>query len=614
MKHVSTFLLACLLLGGSLAAQDFSNPMRINMDAGEARQDGPTIRVDRDGTVYIVWSDFRENSSGDIYMRKSTDGGNTFRPEQAIYTGGSAPAGARRDAEFLISPNGTMHVIWLPSLDGHSTDVRYIRSTDGGVSFSEPASLTGTSGVELPDYPCVAMDSAGTLYAAWIDPRDVTTTYYHQLYFTRSTDDGASWSEPKRISVLPGGAGGSCECCNTAMAASPDGEVYVAFRSNRENVRDIHIARSRDRGATFDTAIRASSEAWKIWACPMAGPDVALDREGTLHIAWKDNRPSSGGNQYTYYTTLRRGAESCAPDYPVSESASRTNYPSLGVTPGGAVFCALESYRGNGSHVDYLYSLDGGNSFSTIRPVGDDGESTQQYAPLAGIGPEGNRYVVWQDNRRGNQDIWFARDGSSLKTIAPAAPDLSRPTDQAVTEAFTAFQWDAPANLERTSHVLYDLTYRREGEEPVTVTGIADRILTQNLEPGSYTWSVTARTIAGTSEQSETWSFSFSESGVSEGSSTSGGWSLGVRETAPGSNEYDVELSGPTAYVRSARISVIDQRGAEVALLHNGQLDRRRSHLHVPAGAIPSGAYFVVVRIDSDQGPLTLTERLILAR
>jgi hypothetical protein len=78
-----------------------------------------------------------------------------------------------------------------------------------------------------------------------------------------------------------------CFCCKTAVAAGPDGIVYVAWRHiYPTNLRDIAVARSADGGKTFSTPVRVSEDGWQIAGCPDDGPALAVDESGTLHVVW----------------------------------------------------------------------------------------------------------------------------------------------------------------------------------------------------------------------------------------------------------------------------------------------------------------------------------------
>src|SRR5215216_151348 len=92
-------------------------------------------------------------------------------------------------------------LMWADNTGGTAT-VRYSRSTDNGVTWSAaavlaPSGVTGTYQVE----PWVEADEAGIFHAIWYDDRENPNTSIFHIYYSQSTDDGATWSTAVRIST-----------------------------------------------------------------------------------------------------------------------------------------------------------------------------------------------------------------------------------------------------------------------------------------------------------------------------------------------------------------------------------------------------------------------------
>ena len=50
--------------------------------------------------------------------------------------------------------------------------------------------------------------------------------------------------------------------------------------------RDPAVATSRDGGHSFGAPVRVHEDRWAIDGCPHAGPAVATDAQGRVHVAW----------------------------------------------------------------------------------------------------------------------------------------------------------------------------------------------------------------------------------------------------------------------------------------------------------------------------------------
>jgi hypothetical protein len=194
-----------------------------------------------------------------------------------------------------------------------STSGLYYSTSTDGVNFSMPISIADDSLRHNQDFPSLGVDASGGVYVAWIDDREQRNGISEnmQLYFRRSLDGGVTWDPAKRANVMPEGAGGTCECCNTSMDVTPAGAIYISFRSNIDDKRDVFLVRSLDRGESFLQAVDLASEAWMIDACPMSGSSVRVDQQGRAHVVWRDGRPSLRGRDGMFYTAL--GTEESIP-------------------------------------------------------------------------------------------------------------------------------------------------------------------------------------------------------------------------------------------------------------------------------------------------------------
>jgi len=126
------------------------------------------------------------------------------------------------------------------------------RSADGGQTW-EPDAITviahdSTPGIPFEDKPWVVADTsaahAGNLYIGWTH----FTLEASDLYFSRSTDGGKSWSKPLKlnsVSGLPRDDNGALEGFHGVVG--PDGAFYTIW-DDRDG---IMMAVSHDGGATF---------------------------------------------------------------------------------------------------------------------------------------------------------------------------------------------------------------------------------------------------------------------------------------------------------------------------------------------------------------------------
>jgi len=133
----------------------------------------------------------RTDCSGNPYfVCMYTNGGGYWR-----YMGWGEPAAYNHVVHYVYSARNTG--------TGDPGDVFYIRSTDGGVTFSAPFQLnSNTDPLKAQWEPNISVSPSGSVFAVWYDERDgggastctpgVNTPCY-RMYARRSNDNGVTW-------------------------------------------------------------------------------------------------------------------------------------------------------------------------------------------------------------------------------------------------------------------------------------------------------------------------------------------------------------------------------------------------------------------------------------
>lgn len=264
------------------------------------------------GNVYAAWG-----ASSPLKFARSTNHGDTWKGK------GNEPPGSSLipfsfSPELSVSPDGTLHILWH---NDNSSEIRYIRSTDGGNTF-EPVKVV-VSGVEslrsnLPikdNWPhfdngkfrvitlvtdCVA--SKKVLIVAWADMREG----HSRIYYRRSLDNGVTWEgPPSGQTLLPNVSYGDTHCFHPQIIATRTGVIGCAFYTFGKEPQQfrirVQLAASWDNGATFSDFITVTEQPWDpLVNAPLAhgNPNVhfigeyfGLDAgEEEFALLWTDTR------------------------------------------------------------------------------------------------------------------------------------------------------------------------------------------------------------------------------------------------------------------------------------------------------------------------------------
>jgi hypothetical protein len=168
--------------------QTFSKPVTITAPS----QTGPSNTyiypsIDATGTLYIAFASFphpAKTSTVTLYVSHSSDDGRTFSPFVPAATAGTLPGCCLANTTFRdgITENFTASPTWPGHLyltyedwDGTKMNVKFTQSTDGGNSWSAPATVNDNvdaAGVPTDQFqPSVAAGPGGAVAVAFYDRR-----------------------------------------------------------------------------------------------------------------------------------------------------------------------------------------------------------------------------------------------------------------------------------------------------------------------------------------------------------------------------------------------------------------------------------------------------------
>jgi hypothetical protein len=167
-----------LALGLSFFAQaaqaDWTPVKRLTRTSGDAYD--PAAAVDSSGNVHVVWSEFStESPDGQIYYRKSADGGATWIKSQRLsWTAANSVLPA-----IAVDSSDNLQVVWQDDTSGNY-DIYYTRSTDGGATWATSQRLTWTPGISFET--AIAVDSSGNLHVFWCDGTPGNNEIYYKRF------------------------------------------------------------------------------------------------------------------------------------------------------------------------------------------------------------------------------------------------------------------------------------------------------------------------------------------------------------------------------------------------------------------------------------------------
>ena len=267
------------------------------------------------GHLYIPWKRvINRDSSTTIVITKSTDEGATWSTPVAVsdrFPGTSEATTFGQSFPLArTGPDGSVHVVWN---SGTESSLRYARSTDGGATWTAPRVLhtynpfgvksvvSGQSNsrvkgvVRAECYPTLAIDNTGGPRNGWMYLTWAADNPYPNVYFSRSTDNGNTWSTP----VIAHSDTTNDQFWSWITLDPTNGDVAIMYSDSREDPNNIlvhtYVSWSTDGGSTWldrrvgdgINDLRRNPFDGNTFAGDYSGCDM---RDGVVYPSWVDMR------------------------------------------------------------------------------------------------------------------------------------------------------------------------------------------------------------------------------------------------------------------------------------------------------------------------------------
>lgn len=319
-----------------------------------------------------------------------------------------------------------IHVVWQDDTSGNR-EIHYRRSSNSGESWGRVARLTNNIGGSYAPSIAVSRDN---IHVVWFDE----TPGNREIYYMRSSDNGATWGGRRRFTHTPGSS-------FTPSIAVSENTVHVAWMDNTKGNYDIYYKRSADNGITWGGKRRLTKNTgYSSYPC------IAVSGSN-IHVVWQDD--TSGRAEIYYKLSTDTGATWGKQKRLTNSEGSYS--PAVAVS-GSNVHVVWHGRVPGNYQILYRRSTDNGATWRKPKSIiTHDGWSLY---PSIGVTGD-NVHVVWSDSKPGNWELYYKRsldNGATWggrKRLTRNAGWSDRPA-VAVTSTYIHLVWmdDTTANFE----------------------------------------------------------------------------------------------------------------------------------------------------------------------
>ncbi len=232
------------------------------------------------GQIYLLW----RNEVGLFVSSASPD--NAINPHEwrtTIVASGSAMSGWPRIA---LDNGSRLHVLLI---DGNET-VQHTASLDEGRTWRAPTTIwTNPNQGQALDRQEFIIGRGGTLHAAWqinLDQAQKWAAY--GVYYSQSTDGGATWTSPVVWESIPRGY------ADPALFEDSHGTLHLFWNGAAGTLDGRYYAWSEDAGKTWSPVVQLTGGYYT--GGRSGAPRLVEDSAGVLHVVHASQMASAGSD------------------------------------------------------------------------------------------------------------------------------------------------------------------------------------------------------------------------------------------------------------------------------------------------------------------------------
>ena len=249
----------------------------------------PRVALGANESVNIVWGDTLQAARKVMFIR-STDQGETF--SEPVEVGRSS--GDAFEPEISVDQDDAINIAWEDTRSGVSA-IMFSRSTDQGETFSEPKRVSTGEGRATEAH--IASDGEGSIHIVWVDESNGDA----QAFYARSTDQGETFSTPLDVSRDPGAK------VLKPVVTTFSSRVYIAYQDEKPGNKQVFLVRSENEGADFSNPVQVSRADNGVAGGRAHSAAMAVDSKGKLHIAWIDSSVIGRDEGLLFYSNSTNG-------------------------------------------------------------------------------------------------------------------------------------------------------------------------------------------------------------------------------------------------------------------------------------------------------------------
>ena len=286
----------------------------------------------------------------------------------------------------------TAHYLEMSSEKKYSYDIKIVNSTDQGFNWSNPLKLHSDNTKSEHGFVSTINTKNGFL-STYLDGRQNELSNHDKSIRPQMTLRGTSYNIDGNILEDLLIDDRVCDCCQTDLAITENGESIVVYRDRSEDeVRDIYYSYKKDNKWSIPLSI--FNDNWEIPGCPVNGPAISTFNN-TSAVVWYTFSNNNNQLKVAFSNDISNGF-----DTPIIVNAN---------DPIGRV--DIELLDQNTALISYIDIIDGGayiklqmitsdRNQDKLLIIDESSENRSSGFPVITLDKEKNKTIIaWTENK-----------------------------------------------------------------------------------------------------------------------------------------------------------------------------------------------------------------------
>ncbi len=327
------------------------------------RQRDPAIGIANNGRCVVVWEDDRDkNGYYEIFAQRLLNSGETTGNEIKVNVESS---GNQRNPDIAVAADGTFVVTWEDDQDDNGYYEIYARmfSANGTPITGNIHVNTVSKGQQLK--PRIEISDAHRFVVVWEDDRNKNG--YYEIYSKRFSSTGASTGGEIKVNQISTG-----QQRNPDIGISANGQFVITWEDdrNKNGYYEIYARRFNANGTALGNEFKVN----QVSSGQQRYPRVVSNNSFEFAISWQDDRDKNG-----YYEIFARPYNSNGSPRSNERkinpfSAGQQLKPDIGIDANAQLYIAWSDDRDGNDFYEIFEAITNSDGSRRTVPIDWDGD------------------------------------------------------------------------------------------------------------------------------------------------------------------------------------------------------------------------------------------------